>query len=92
MRNTLTILFLGIGQIIVAGLYPHVTWLLLWSGLSFGIVGTAYALQNPSGISACRHWTMRPRIVRNSLKLFRKSLSGKDPFTFIVRWDMGVQH
>ena len=47
MRNALTMLLIGMGQIILAALYPHAAWLLLWSGLSFGIVGTAYAFQKP---------------------------------------------
>ena len=47
MRNALTLLFIGVGQVVLAALYPHATWLLLWSGLVFCVVASAYALQQP---------------------------------------------
>jgi len=47
MRNTLTLLFIGIGQVALAALYPHAAWLLVWSGLGFCTVAAAYVRQKP---------------------------------------------
>jgi len=47
MKNALTLLFISIGQIILAALYPHAAWLLAWSGLGFCAVAVAYAFQKP---------------------------------------------
>ena len=47
MRNTLTLLFIGFGQLALAKLYPHAAWFLAWSGLSFLTVAVAYVQQKP---------------------------------------------
>lgn len=47
MRNALTLLLVGAGQGVLAALYPQAAWLLAWSGLGFGVVAVAYALQKP---------------------------------------------
>ena len=41
------LLFIGVGQVALAALYPHVAWLLAWSGLDFCAVAAAYAFQKP---------------------------------------------
>jgi len=43
MKNALMLLFISIGQVALAALYPHVAWLLVWSGLGFCAVAAAYA-------------------------------------------------
>lgn len=47
MRNTLTLLFIGLGQVALAKFYPHAARLLLWSGLNFCAIAVAYAGQKP---------------------------------------------
>ena len=47
MRNALTLLLVGVGLGALAALYPHAAWALVWSGLGFGVVAAAYALQKP---------------------------------------------
>lgn len=41
------LLFIGVGQIVLAKLHPHAAWLLGWSGLSFCAVAVAYICQQP---------------------------------------------
>ena len=47
MRNAVTLLFIGVGQVALAAFYPHAAWLLAWSGLGFGVMAAAYVLQKP---------------------------------------------
>ena len=47
MRNALTLLFIGVGQVVLAALYSHAAWLLVWSWLGFCAVAAAYTFQKP---------------------------------------------
>ena len=47
MRNTPTLLFVGVGRVALTALYPRMAWLLVWSGPSFCTVAAAYARQEP---------------------------------------------
>ena len=60
MRNVLTLLLIAAGQVVLAFLYPRLTWLLLWSGGSFAAVAAAYGLQNPRVFGKRLDGTMTP--------------------------------